>query len=143
MHRVVLAATAVMLAACIDTASTSAPLPPTETDIAGQFTLTSANGQALPIFAQSTPAARWTLVADTLVIAASGSWDETATYEIDSLASTGTSTQQGVTTGTWTISNQQINFTTTNGGSATFAGALSKGTLTIVFNDGQFVYTKI
>src|SRR5689334_10768866 len=122
MRRIVPLVAAMTLVGCINTIDTSVSLPNTETDVAGRFALTSANGQALPIVAQTTPLAQVSLVGDTMVITAAGGWTETATYHVDSLASVGSSTQTGVTTGTWTIANQQINFITTGGGSASFNG---------------------
>ena len=143
MRRILFFSAAVALVGCMNTIDTSPQLPVTETNVAGRFALSSANGQSLPIVAQTTVQTRVSLVGDTMVIDAGGTWAETATYQIDTLTSTGSSTQTGVTTGTWAISNQQINFTSTSGGGATFAGAVARGTLTIVFNSGQFIYTKV
>ncbi len=143
MRRILLVAAAAMLVACIDSIDPSVPLPNTETDVAGSFALSTANGQPLPIVAQTTTFAKWSIVADTLVIANGGTWTETTSYVLDSLTSVGSSTQQGTTAGTWAISNQQIHFTTTQGGSATFVGSLLRGTLTVAFNNGTFAYTKI
>jgi hypothetical protein len=116
-------------------------LSPTSTDVAGTYNLVSANGTVPPFAAFATSTADWTLVADTVAITGTA-WTEATTYFVTSLLDNTTSTQFTVVGGTYAIANSQINFTMTQGGSATFAGSVTGNTLTLIFMGKRFIYTK-
>jgi hypothetical protein len=117
-------------------------LAPTSADVAGAFNLTSANGIAPPFAAFSTTTADWTLVADTITIVAPSTWTEATKYFVTNRADGSTSTQYTVVAGTYQISNAQINFTMTQGGSTTFPGSVTGNSLTIIFQGKRFLYAR-
>ena len=117
-------------------------LAPTSADVVGAFNLISANGAAPPLPAFVTATANWTLVADTVAIAADKTWTEATNYLVQSLIDASTTTQSSLVSGTYAIANGQINFTMTQGGSANFIGSVTANTLTLIYSGTRFIYTK-
>lgn len=117
-------------------------LAPTSNDVAGAFNLISANGTAPPFNAFATATQGWTLVSDSLSLVADKTWVESTKYLVTSFIDNSTSTQYTVVSGTYLIANGKINFTMTQGGTSTFIGSVTANTLTMVFNNTKFVYTK-
>jgi len=146
LYTVLLAPLLPVLAACggsteptIDTS-----LKPTSTNIVGSFNLVSANGTAPPFAARITSTEDWTLVSDTIVVAAANTWTEATQFSIVNLLDNSTSTQFTLVSGTYAIANAQINFTMTQGSSTplTFPGSVTGDTLTIIFSGRRFLYTR-
>jgi hypothetical protein len=135
------AALSVVLLGC-GTSATDLTLGPTDTNVAGTFMLTSANGQPLPIIASITLTEQWNLTQDQLVLTADGNWTETTSYQIFNLSDGSERASDGVSSGTYTIDSKQINFLRTVGGSASFSGSLSGNVLSLLFEGGRFLYTR-
>ncbi len=117
-------------------------LAPTSTDVAGDFNLISANGTAPPFPAFATATEDWTLVADTVSIAANNAWTEATKYSVTSLLDNSTSTQYSIVSGTYAIASGKINFTMVQGGTATFSGSVTSNTLTLIYTGTRFIYTR-
>jgi len=118
-------------------------LKPTSSNVAGTFNLISANGTAPPFEARLTSTADWTLVSDTIVVAANSTWTEATQFSVVSLLDNSTSTQFSLVSGSYVIANGQINFTMTDGGTLKFPGSVTGDTLTIIFSGARFLYTRI
>ncbi|MDB4878060.1 MAG: hypothetical protein JWM41_4506 [Gemmatimonadetes bacterium] len=117
-------------------------LPATDANVVGTFHLVTANGASLPIVAVNSATQQANLTADTLVIVADNTWVETSIFNITSLIDGTQGTARSVSSGTYLIANSQINFTTTAGGTNAFAGSVTGNTLSLVFNNKPFVYSR-
>jgi hypothetical protein len=132
-----------MLAACLDTSNDSLQLDPTDANVAGAFSLASINGTPLPVVASVTSTQEFDLLSDTVTVTSTGTWTETSVYNVTALANNSMSSLVTTIAGTYSISNQQINFVqTTGGGSVAFAGSVRGTRLTIVFGGSQFLYNR-
>lgn len=145
MRRLALFIFPAMLAACLSTTDTSVRLDPTDTNVAGLFSLTLINGAPLPVLATVTSTQEFDLASDTVSITTDGAWTETTVYTVTSLTTDSTSTTVTVISGTYSIANQQINFVQTSPGSGNgqaFAGSVKGSQLTIVYGGSQFLYAR-
>ena len=141
MRRIALLMSLVLAAGCVgDTAEFT--LGPTDANVVGTYSLTLSNGRLLPIIARLTADEEWDMTADQLVINADLTWTETSSYQVTSFATGGISTQQTASSGTYAIVDSKINFVMTVGGTATYTGSVTGNTLKMVYNGGQFVYTR-
>ncbi|MEO7083636.1 MAG: hypothetical protein ABI442_17710 [Gemmatimonadaceae bacterium] len=130
--------------AAIGCANTVEPLSLAATDanVAGTYGLNLAGGQTLPLLAGQTTTQEVDLVADTLAIATDNTWTETSYYILVAFTDGSQTTSQTVSSGSYAIANNQINFTTLVGGTATFAGSVSGSTLSLLYNNARYVYGK-
>jgi hypothetical protein len=117
-------------------------LGPTDANVAGSFALIDINGGPLPIIARQTSTEAWQLIADTMVVGSDSTWAETSHYTVTTLDAGTTRQEQTRATGIYRIANAQITFTMLVGGTSTFTGAVQGNTLTVVFNDGHFIYSR-
>jgi hypothetical protein len=131
------------LAACKqDSPGVDTSLAPTSTDVAGTFSLYTANGRTLPYQAIVTNSEVWTLVSDKITISANNTWADTTSYSITNRLD-GTQTARGTASGgTWGISNNQINFIMTTGGTINFTGSVTGNTLTAIFDGARYYYSR-
>jgi hypothetical protein len=141
VRRLALLLAFVVAAGCSDSV-TDPVLNPTDANIAGTYNLATANGHLLPIVARLTADDEWDITSDQIVIAADSTWTETTNYRITTFGTGVVSTQAGISSGTYSIANRQINFIMTVGGTATFTGSVTGNNLSLLFNGGQFSYTK-
>ena len=117
-------------------------LGPTDTDIVGNYALTRSNGRSLPIIARLTVEEQWDLTADRIVIAPDNTWIETTTYRVVSFTTGQVTTQESVSSGTYSVANGQINFVMKVGGSFTFTGSVTGNVLSLLYNGGHFQYSR-
>jgi hypothetical protein len=117
-------------------------LGPTDTNVSGTFALKDINGGLLPVVARQTTTEQWDLTADTMVVAGDSTWAETSRYAVTVFADGVTRQEQTRATGIYRITNAQIAFTMLAGGTAKFTGAVQGNTLTVVFNDAQYKYSR-
>jgi len=117
-------------------------LGPTDANVIGAFNLTNSNGNVLPIVARLTPDEEWDMTSDQLVISANNTWTETSNYKVTTYQTGAISTQQTVSSGTYTVADSKINFVMTVGGNGTFVGSVTGNTLALVYNGGHFFYTR-
>jgi hypothetical protein len=117
-------------------------LPATDANVVGNFHLVTANGSILPIVAVVTATQQASLTSDTLSLATDNTWIETSIFQLTSLIDGTISAAQSVSSGTYLIANNQINFTTTVGGTNTFAGSVNGSTLFLLFNNKPFTYSR-
>jgi hypothetical protein len=141
MRRLLLVTLAVAAAGCM---SSSEPLSLSTTDanVVGRFGLSLAGGQPLPLLAGTTATQEVDLVADTLAIASDNTWIETSFYNLVAFTDGSTTTSQTVSSGTYAIANGQINFTMLVGGTTTFAGSVTGTTLSLLYNNARYIYTR-
>ncbi len=143
MQRFALLVVPVLLSACLSSNDSSFQLDPTDTNVAGAFSLVTINGGPLPVVASVTTTQEFDLTSDTVTVTATGNWTETSVYNVSSLTDNSMSTLVTTIGGTYTIANQQINFVQTTGsGAATFAGSVHGNALTIVFGGTEFLYNR-
>ena len=145
MHRVRLlaaaCAVAIITAACGSDTPPGFTLPTTDTNVAGIFNLTSANGQVLPYSIVSGTQA-FEITADKFAIAGDNTWmDSTWVVTTDLIGGT-SAPDSGVVSGTYKIASGEIQFITTTGGDAIFNGAVTGNTLTLSLNGQPFIYTR-
>ncbi|MEP6492299.1 MAG: hypothetical protein ABJF01_06460 [bacterium] len=133
-----------LLAALMSCDRSVAPLTlnPTDTAVAGSYSLAQVNGHALPFAAFVTGTDEWDLTADIMVLTADGGWSETTKYNVVSLSTNNVTPQQTETSGAYTIGNGVITFTRIAGGALTFTGSVTGNNLSLLFNGGQFVYSR-
>jgi hypothetical protein len=141
MRRLALLLLAVSALGC-QTAADEFVLGPTDADVAGTFALSTINGGTLPVVARLMTDERWDLAADTLRISGDSTWTETSFYNVVALADGSITQAQSIASGVYGIDDKQINFTMNVGGTASFIGAVQTNTLTLVFNDTHFVYSR-
>ena len=141
MRRLSLLLSVVALAGCMRDSQPLA-LEPTDADVTGTFSLTTSNGRSLPIVVRLTVDEQWDLVSDQFLISSDNTWKETTNYSIKTFATSALSTQQSVSSGTYTISNKQINFVMTVGGTTPFTGSVTGNNLAVLYNGGQFLYSR-
>jgi len=141
MRRLSLLLSVVALAGCMRD-SQPLTLEPTDADVTGTFSLTSSNGRSLPLIVRLTVDEQWDLVSDQFLISSDNTWKETTNYSIKTFATSALSTQQSVSSGTYTISNKQINFVMTVGGTTPFTGSVTGNNLAVLYNGGQFLYSR-
>jgi hypothetical protein len=132
---------AMSLSGC-QTTSDEFTLGPTDVNVSGTFGLTTINGGPLPIVARLSTVDRWELFADTLRISGDSAWTETSYYNVTTLADGNVTKTQSIAAGVYVVADKQINFTMRVGGTATFLGAVQSNTLTLVFNDSHFIYSR-
>ena len=129
-----------LLVAC-QSSSADFQLGPTDANVAGQFVLVSINSNPLPVPALVTTTESWALTSDTLSITTDGQWTETTVYVVTQSSDGSTATRSTSSGGTYTIADQKINFTQTDGG-AVFTGSVQGSSLTLLFNGGHFFYVR-
>jgi len=144
MRRIAILLVPILVGACLSTQDSSLTLDPTDTNVAGSFSLASINGSSLPIIAAVNAAQETDLLSDTVSIQSDGTWTETSVFNITVFPGNTASTQVTVIGGTYTISSQQINFVqTTGGGSVAFAGSVKGSRLTLLYGGSQFLYNRV
>ena len=133
---------------------TGAPLPVTSVDVIGTFALINSDGVGLPFTVFTSATAEWRLTADAIALAPDGTWTETSTYLVLPLVNgvpavpVGTGgdtvlTRQLVVSGSYRITNGEINFVLTDGGAtSTFVGSVSGNVLILAFKDRRYAYTR-
>jgi hypothetical protein len=128
--------------ACGDSGDFS--LAPTDANVSGTFALVSADGKKLPIDAGETldGTAEIYQTADEFEIGGDGQWTETTTIALQSLIDGTEQSTTSVSTGTYTISHDQIDFVRTLNGAVNFSGSVSGATLTIVYNGSRLTYAR-
>lgn len=141
MRRLPLALLLVALASC-DRSVPALTLPPTDAAVAGSYGLTLVNGRSLPFPAVITSDAEYDLTSDRIDISTEGTWSETTNYNVISLSNSAVTTQQTVTSGTYTVSPTVITFTRVSGGALIFTGSVTGTTLSLLFNGGAFIYVR-
>jgi hypothetical protein len=141
VRRIALVVSLVVASACGSDAA-EFTLGPTDANVVGTFALTNSNGHVLPIVARLTLDEEWDMTSDQLIIRSDLTWSETSTYKVTTLVTGAISTQQTASSGTYSISDNKINFVMTVGGSATYTGSVSGNTLTMIYNGGHFIYTR-
>ena len=117
-------------------------LGPTDANVSGTFALKDINGGLLPVVARQTTTEQWDLTADTMVVAGDSTWAETSRYTVTVFADGATRQEQTRAAGVYRITNAQIAFTMLVGGTATFTGAVQGNTLTVLYNDAHFTYSR-
>jgi len=142
MRRLWIVAIAACVFGCRSGTEVDTGLVATSTDVVGAFNLLAANGQAPPFTAFVTQTEQWTLVADTLSIAADNSWNERTSYVVLALSDGSTTSRASSVSGTYSIANGQINFVETAGGTDAFPGSVTGNVLTLVFNGKRFLYSR-
>jgi hypothetical protein len=143
MRRIAMLLVPIVLAACLSTEDSSLNLDPTDTNVAGSFSLSTINGAILPVIASVTTTQEFDLTSDTVSIGSDGTWAEISVYSVTLLADNSKTTLVTTIGGTYAIASQQINFVqTTGGGSVSFAGSVKGNRLTIVFGGSQFLYNR-
>src|SRR5262249_11177440 len=115
--------------ACNNDPGVDLTLPKTDADVAGAFRLTFANGLTPPFNTTVTTTELWTLTSDVMFVSANNTWADTTTYQVTSLSDGTQTNRQTASAGTYDIANNQINFVMTTGGSVTFEGAVTQGSL--------------
>jgi hypothetical protein len=143
MRRIAMLLVPIVLAACLSAEDSSLNLDPTDTNVAGSFSLSTINGAILPVIASVTTTQEFDLTSDTVSIGSDGTWAEISVYSVTLLADNSKTTLVTTIGGTYAIASQQINFVqTTGGGSVSFAGSVKGNRLTIVFGGSQFLYNR-
>jgi len=117
-------------------------LPPSETNIEGTFLLTLADGRVPPYAAFFTSTDEWDLTSDRLYIVPGGTWADTTFYTVFSLRDGSSEPRATATAGTYSVSNSQIHFTMTTGGTSVFDGAVKSNILYVLFNGVQYQYKR-
>ncbi len=143
MRRVVVVVAAVASLIGCQSSGDEFVLGPTDADVSGSFALKELNGGSLPVLARRTTTESWQLTADTMIVAADSTWAETSYYTVTVLDAGTTRQDQTRATGTFRITSNQIAFTMLVGGTATFTGAVQGNTLTVMFGDGHFTYSRV
>ena len=141
MRRISLLLSALVVLGCSND-SESLTLPTTDVNVVGTYSLTSSNGRSLPFTVLLTADEQWLITSDQFVIAGDNTWSETTNYLITTLSTGSTRTSSTQASGTYAISNGQINFTMTAGGSTPFTGSVTGNILSLLFNGGHFLYTR-
>ena len=141
MRRISLLLSALVVLGCSSDKETLT-LPTTDANVVGTYSLTSSNGRSLPFTVVLTAEEQWLITSDQFVIAGDNTWSETSNYLITTLATGATRTSSTQASGAYAISNGQINFTMTAGGTTPFTGSVTGNILSLLFNGGHFLYTK-
>jgi hypothetical protein len=107
--------------------------------VAGQYSLQTINGAALPFLEFQQGTIKIELLSDVLTVTGTGTWSDLQTERttIDTQVSTDTTTDSG----TYTLSESTVTFTA-NGETATQTGTLSNGTLTVSGSGFTLIYRK-
>lgn len=142
MRRVALLVSALVVLGCSSDNSDPLTLPVTDTDVVGNYALTSSNGRSLPYTVLLTADEQWVITSDQFVIAADNTWSETTNYLVTALSTGGTRTSSTQASGAYAVSSGQINFTMTMGGTTPFTGSVTGNILSLLFNGGHFLYSK-
>jgi hypothetical protein len=142
MRRLATALSLALICGCGSDAVVDPTLGPTDANVVGTFLLTASNGRSLPLVARLTSDEEWDLTSDQFVIVADNTWNELTSYRVTTFATGAVSTQQSVSSGTYSIANNQINFVMTVGGSTSFTGSVTGKTLALLYNGGQFLYSR-
>jgi len=142
MRRAALLLSALVVLGCSSDNSDPLTLPLTDANVVGSYSLTSSNGRSLPFTVLLTADEQWVITSDQFVIASDNTWSETTNYLITALSTGGTRTSSTQASGGYAISNGQINFTMTAGGSTPFTGSVTGNVLSLLFNGGHFLYSK-
>ena len=144
MRRLFVLCGAIGLMACnhVDDPGINFTLPPTDANVAGTFVLQSANGQIPPYTAIDNAVEIWTLVDDRIVIQNDQTWADTTDYVVQEQADGTTGPITTASSGTYAISNGQINFTMTVGGTSTFAGSVVNDSLSVLFQGKLYRYAR-
>jgi len=141
MRRLLLAVLVLAIAAC-DRSVAPLTLAPTDAAVAGSYGLTLVNGRALPFVAFNTNTDQWNLTSDRIVMSSDGAWAETTNYDVISLSTSAVSQQHTQTSGTYVVGTSVITFTRVAGGALTFTGSVTGNILSLLFNGGQFTYSR-
>ena len=142
MRRAALLVSALVVLGCSSDNSDPLTLPITDTNVVGNYALTSSNGRSLPYTVLLTADEQWVITSDQFVIAADNTWSETTNYLITALSTGGTRTSSTQASGGYAISSGQINFTMTTSGTKSFIGSVTGSILSLLFDGGHFLYSK-
>jgi hypothetical protein len=113
---------------------------PTNTSVAGTWTLQTVNGSALP-FTLATSPAKLEVLSYVVVVTSNGTW--TSSEQTRTTIGTQPPVTATVTdAGTYTISGNNVALTSNTAGSAAQAGTVSGNTFTIVQSGFTFVFQK-
>jgi hypothetical protein len=143
MRRLSILLAVVAIIGCGSDKTTTAPtLAPTDSAVAGTYSLVTANGLSLPFFAfiTSDTDEEYDMTADKFIIANDNTWSDSTTYFVTSLITGATRTTISGATGTYALSASQINFTISDG--TVFPGSVTGNTLSVLFSGGQFIYSR-
>ncbi|HTE44965.1 MAG TPA: hypothetical protein VK636_06960 [Gemmatimonadaceae bacterium] len=141
MRRLPLVLLLAAFAAC-DRSVDPITLNPTDLAVTGTYALAQVNGHTLPFAAFVTGNDEWDLTSDIIVMGDDKTWSETTNYNVVSLATTNVTQQHTTTSGTYAIGSGVITFTRIDGGALTFTGSVTGTTLWVLFNGGQFTYSR-
>jgi hypothetical protein len=131
------------VAACSNgSTEVSQTLTPTDANVAGTFSLYTANGRTLPYSAIVTNTEVWNLVSDVITILPNNTWADTTNYSITNRNDGSVSGRGTASGGTYSIANNQINFVMTSGGAINFAGSVTGNTLTAIFDGARYYYQR-
>ena len=107
---------------------------PTNSDIAGTYTLQSIGGTALPYTFQPDATTTITLTSDVLTVGSDGTWSEAEDFTQTSNGQTTTgSVNDG---GTFTLSGSSVTFVSQTIGGTAYTGTYTSNTLTLDNGDG-------
>ncbi len=131
-------------AGCGGDSNASIVLGPTDANVTGTFNLRTSDGYPLPVLAGYSTDGGTEIdeSGDEIIIAAGNTWSELTSFTLTSVADKSTSQLATVSTGTYTISNNRINFVMTAGGNAKFSGSVQGDTLVVAYNGSRMVYTR-
>ena len=136
MRRLVSLALVLAVAGCGSDSSTT----PTNSSVAGTWTLQSVNGSPLPFTLSASPA-KIELLSDVVVATSNGTW--TSTQQTRTTIGTGTPTTSTATDGgTYTLSGNNVSILSSSAGSTAQAGTINGNTLTLSQSGLTFIFQK-
>ena len=135
MRRFVSVTLALVIAACGSDSSSA----PTNSSVAGTWTLQTVNGSALPYTASPSPA-KLEILSNTVTATSAGTWTSTAQIRT-TIGTQAPTTATQTDAGTYTLSGNNVAISSTANG-VVGAGTISGNTLTLTQAAGVFVYKK-
>ena len=135
MRRFVAAAAVALTLACGSDGSTT----PTNTAIAGTYSLQTINGSALPFtFVSGTDSL--TVTADTILVGSDGTWSESVAYRqtVGGQVTTGTQIDGGV----WLANDTQVEFDSTVSGLLVYTGTFTNSALNLTDGSTAQVFVR-
>jgi hypothetical protein len=143
MRRFLIALLATAVLGCGSDDIPAPTLPVTSTDVQGDYALRSANGSIPPFVAFTTTTGEaWELASDKMFVKSDGTWSETTLYIVHKVSDGTSNSKESVVSGTYAITNGQINFVMTQGGTDKFAGAVTGTELRLLYNGRLFIYAR-
>lgn len=143
MRRLLIALLAAASMACGVDEAAAPTLPPTSIEVEGDYIMRWANGSAPPFIAFTTATGEaWELASDKIFVKTDGTWSEVTLYVVHKQSDGSQSSRESTVSGTYTIANNQINFTMTEGGTDKFAGSVNGSELRVLYSGRLFIYTK-